>query len=93
MAFKLRSLVRIASIPHTDDTAPCNFWKYATADAVATVIADGYFNSARAQLAVNDIIDCACVVAGTGNRVTVIVRTVPASGDITTAIDTDASGA
>jgi hypothetical protein len=93
MALALRSLVLEHSVPHTTDVAPVNWYKYATADAVATVIADGYFNNARDKLRVNDVIDAMCVANGVGDRVSLKVLTVPASGNVTTAVNTDASGA
>lgn len=93
MAYLARSLVLECSVPHTSDVAPVNWYKYATADAVATVIAAGYFNNARDKLKVNDVIDALCVATGTADRVAVIVTAVPASGNVTVAVNTDASGA
>ncbi len=93
MAFKAQSLVLDTSVPHTSDVAPVSFLKYATPDAVATVIAAGYFNNARAKLAVNDQIDAVCVATGVADRISMSVTAVPASGNITVAINTDASGA
>lgn len=92
MALKLQSLVLQASVPHTPDVVPVNFYCYATPDAVATVIAAGYFNNARSKLNVNDVIDALCVATGTGDRVSVIVTAVPASGNVTVAVNTDATG-
>jgi len=93
MALKLTSLLLQASVPHTADVVPVNFYVYATPDAVATVIAAGYFNNARSKLQVNDVIEALCVATGVADRITMIVLTVPTSGNVTVAINTDASGA
>lgn len=92
MAFAIRSLALLASVP----VAEARSWKiytYATDDAAATVLAAGYFNAARAKLAVNDRIDVCAVHNGVGDLLTLKVLTVPASTDVTVAVNTDASGA
>jgi hypothetical protein len=95
MAFNKRSLVLAHSVPYAADTAPCNTYEYATTDAVATVIAAGYFNTARddKKINVNDIINAQCVMGGTADFVRLIVTAVPASGNVTVAVNTGASGA
>lgn len=93
MAFAIRSLTRTATVPVASGRN-FNSYAYATDDAVATVIAAGYFNAARSTLKVNDQIDSVCVHNGTGDRVSVLVTAVPADpGNITVAVNTDASGA
>lgn len=94
MAFALRSLCMDFSVPYATNTRGFTGWfGYATDDAVATVIAAGYFNAARDKLAVGDYIDAICVISGTPDRVGLLVTAVPvAPGNITVAINTDASG-
>lgn len=79
-----RSLIRVATVPIEPGTK-VNFYKFATKAAVATVIADGYFNFARDYLKVNDVIDCLCAADSTGDLVSLRVATVPSSGDVTVA--------
>lgn len=93
MALNARALILEHSVPYAVDTPPCNFYKYATTDAVATVIAAGYFNQTFQTLRVNDVIDAMCVMGGTADRVGLIVTAVPAGGNVTVAVNTDASGA
>ncbi|MCZ8545072.1 hypothetical protein OOJ09_12835 [Mesorhizobium qingshengii] len=91
--FEARSLCLVNSVPYGTGGRAVDFFHYATADAVATVIAAGYFNNARDKLAINDVIEALCVADGTGDRVSLIVTAAPATGNVTTAINTDASGA
>ena len=96
--FEPRSLALYNSVPYGANTVGAasktvDFFSYATADAVATVTTAGYFNGARAKLKVNSVIDALCVADGTADRVSLIVTAVPASGNVTVAINTDASGA
>lgn len=93
MAYLARSLVLEASVPYASDTPALNWYKYATTDAVATVIAAGYFNNARDKLRVGDVIDAVCAIGGATDRIAMLVATVPVSGNVTVAINTDASGA
>jgi hypothetical protein len=93
MALALRSLALYASVPHST-TGRTDFFKYATPDAVATVIAAGYFNDARTKLKVNDVIDAVCVVGGVGDRVSLLVTAAPqVTGNVTVAVNTDATAA
>ncbi|GAA2871918.1 hypothetical protein GGQ99_000965 [Aminobacter niigataensis] len=91
--FEPRSLSLFNSVPFGTAGKSVDFMSYATGDAVATVIAAGYFNGARAKLKVNTIIDAVCLADGVGDRVSLIVTAVPASGNVTVAVNTDASGA
>lgn len=94
MALGIRSLCMAGSVPYTNTLGRTAWYRYATADAVATVTTAGYFNGAREKLAVGDTIDAVCVLGGTPDRVSVLVTAVPAApGDVTVAINTDASGA
>ncbi len=94
MALSPLSLSLYASVPIAGRTEPLNFYKYGTPDAPATVIAAGYFNALRTKpLRVGDVIDAVCSVNGTPDRISMLITAVPASADITVAINTDASGA
>jgi hypothetical protein len=79
MAFALKSLIRHASSPYGTAPAQVNFYAYATADALATVLAAGYFNAARDPLKVGDVIQVIAVLGGTPDFATLKVLTVPAS--------------
>jgi hypothetical protein len=88
MALNKRALVLYCSVPHTADAAPVNFYKYAHGvDAMATIIAAGYFNDVRDKLKVNDHISFMAVAAGTGNYGEATVTAVPATGNVTVAVD------
>lgn len=86
MAFQIRSLALSASVP-VGTNKSVGFYKFATTDATATVVANGYFNNARDKLAVNDVIEAVCAADGTGDRIVVRVTAVPSSGNVTVAID------
>ena len=91
--FEPRSLCLYNSVPYGAAGKRVDFFSYATADAVATVTTAGYFNNARAKLQVNSVIDALCLADGVGDRISVTVTAVPATGNVTVAINTDASGA
>ena len=93
MALAIRSLCMAGSVPYANALGRTAWYRYATGDAVATVIASGYFNGAREKLAVGDTIDAVCVLGGTPDRVSVLVTAVAAGSDVTVAVNTDASGA
>lgn len=93
MAFEPKSLSLYNSVPFGSAGKRVDFMNYATPDAVATVIAAGYFNNARAKLQVNTVIDAMCLADAVGDRVSLIVTAVPASGNVTVAVNTDATGA
>ncbi|ESY10481.1 MULTISPECIES: hypothetical protein [unclassified Mesorhizobium] len=99
MAFNPRSLALYNSTPYGSAGKSTNWYNYTTADAVATVIAAGYFGTGVSgvvgsnKLNVNDVIDCLCVADGVADRVALIVTAVPAGGNITVAVNTDAAGA
>jgi hypothetical protein len=65
-------------------TSGNKFLMYKSTDAIATVIASGYFNNYAPYLAVNDVI---CVVGSTGGTQTVdiiVVATISGSNVVTT---------
>lgn len=85
MAFNARSLATIWSFPYGTESKKVTYYGYATADANATVIANGYFNDARSKLKVNDLIICMSVADGTGVPNVLRVSAVPATGNVTVA--------
>jgi hypothetical protein len=94
MALQIKQLVRTASIP-IRTAGRYNRYNYADTDAAATIIAAGYFNDARSMLKVNDRIDIMAAwdaVTANGDIVEVKVTAVPATGDITVAVNTEAVG-
>jgi hypothetical protein len=95
MALNKRSIVQAHSVPWAPDLPPCNIYEYATADAVATVIAAGYFNGLRddQRIRVNDVINSQCVMGGVADFVRLIITAVPATGNVTVAVNTGAAGA
>lgn len=94
MALNLRSLSLFNCSPTGVTNKGVAFYTYATPDAVATLLAAGYFNDAREKLVVNDVIFAVAVASGVAELITLVVRTVPSSGDVTVQTDTDeAAGA
>lgn len=90
MALNKRSLVLSASVPHTADGPPVNFYKYAhPTDTMATIIAAGYFNDVRDKLKVNDHISFMAVAGGVGNYGEAVVTAAPATGNVTVAVDAE----
>ena len=90
MALIKRQLVQYASVPHTSDVGPVTFYVYVHGvDTMATIIAAGYFNDVRDKLRVNDHIQLMAVAATTGNYGEVTVTAVPASGNVTVAVDAE----
>lgn len=88
------SLVRIGSAPYgtTIDKAR-SAYLYPTADALATVIAAGYFNGARARLKKGDVVFAIVDQDGTPTLRPLTLSAVPASGNVTTTIgDSGISG-
>jgi hypothetical protein len=93
MALNNRSLVLAISVPHTADAAPTNFYKYASPDAAATIVAAGYFNNVRDKLKVGDIIEAVALAGGaTADRLDLVVTAVPATGNVTVAVNGEAAG-
>jgi hypothetical protein len=91
MALDIKALVRMVSVPVSAGVTYTK-WAYASADAAATIVAAGYFNGARDQLKVNDTIDVMAVQGGTGDWLLLKATAVPASGDVTTAVNAEAAG-
>lgn len=87
MAFKIEQLKRRSQLHLPTAKRVASFWDHATEDAVATVMAAGYFNDARHHLEVGDAIFSKAGIGGTAVFAVLNVTAVPASGDITVAAD------
>jgi hypothetical protein len=98
MAFSTRSLTRIthqvAVGLASGAVAPrqISVFSYATDDAAAVVEAAGYFNDARSRLTVGSIIFASMVLGGTPVLKSLIVTAVPATGNVTVALQTTTAG-
>ena len=91
MAYSATSLVRIASIAVAMGRS-ISVHGFGTPDAAATVETSGYFNAARGRLAKGDIIMAAMVIDGTPVLKNYVVTAVPASGNVTIALQTATAG-
>lgn len=91
MALNIRALVQVCTVPFKTDTAPVTFFKYASPDTMATIIAAGYFNAARdaGRIRVNDHISFMAVADGVGNYGEATFTAVPATGNVTVAVDAE----
>jgi hypothetical protein len=92
MAFNARSLCLFNSTPYGAASKTVNWYGYGTPDAAATVVAAGYFNGARDKLKVNDVIMAMTVADGVGDLLVLKATAVPASGDVTVAVNSEAAG-
>lgn len=93
-----KALARVAKTPVLDETTGeqtggVSWYNASFTQAPATVLAAGFFNFARETLRVNDHISVMCSAGGTGDKIEVIVTAVPATGNVTVAVNTSASGA
>lgn len=88
MALKKPYLQCLGRFESPDLLAPQGgYWFYTTADAVSVVRAAGYFNNARAQLTVGDIVSADC----NGTMRHFKIATIPADG-VSNVTVTDMSG-
>lgn len=98
MALSLKSLSRIGqqaavgSAAGAPQAQQVGMLIYATDDAAATVEAAGYFNGARAFLRKGDIILATMVNGGTPVTKQYVATAVPASGNVTIALQTTTAG-
>lgn len=83
MAFYDKSLVKHMEV-HLPTRVAVSFYRYVTADALATVEAAGYFNSARARVKAGDIVEVTCAIGGAQTTVLKRFLAVPTSGNVTT---------
>lgn len=93
MAFNARAFALFASVPYGTGTGKQNSYSYATPDALATILAAGYFNSIRDKVKVNDIVIGMAAADAVGVPFAVKFDAVPASGSVTVALVDFASGA
>ena len=63
-------------------------WVYKTTDAIATVVASGYFNDHAELVKENDIILCASSIGGTNAVDVLIVTSADGAATVTTTIGT-----
>jgi hypothetical protein len=98
MALSLKSLSRIAHQVSVGSAAGAAQAQqagplfYTTDDAAATVEAAGYFNGARAFLRKGDVIIASMVNSGTPVMKQYVATAVPATGNVTVALQTTTAG-
>ncbi|MCA0425415.1 MAG: hypothetical protein LCH61_19240 [Proteobacteria bacterium] len=97
MAFSAKSLARVQQLVVGDASgnptaSTISAFRYATADAAATVETAGYFNGARALLTVGSIIVSVMAIGGTPVLKSYVVTAVPASGNVTVALQATTAG-
>lgn len=98
MTLSTKSLVRLSTQAPVGSAAGApqqqqvSVFVYATDVAAATVETAGYFNGARAQLRKGDIILASMVNGGTPVGKTYVVTAVPATGNVTIALQTATAG-
>ena len=97
---KNRAMRMVVEVPVLDNTTgewQKNIRKFvhATNNSAAEVVAAGYFNFARdkGRIRVGDRCEIYADVDGTQDTIHVRFATVPATGNVTTVVDTAASGA
>lgn len=87
MALNIRSLILAESAPYGSSGAYIGFFRYVTADSLATVLGTGYFNDARSKLMAGGVIDVLCGAGGTAQAARLIVTSAPATGNVAVAVD------
>ena len=86
-----RSVTRAATSAYaTGQTASLYF--HASTEAAATVLTAGYFNAQRDDLKVGDVILVSAGIGGTADILMLHVTAAPATGNVTVAANTGASG-
>lgn len=81
MAFSLSEFLPLSSMANSD--AP-RHWTYTTPDAIATVVASGYFDAQQDNLSVRDIIWVVASNGGTETLTAVFVDAITGAGVVTT---------
>lgn len=98
MSLSLKSLSRIAQQVAVGSAAgapqgqQAGLLFYATDDAAATVEATGYWNGARAFIRKGDVVVCSMVNSGAPVSKSYVFTAVPATGNVTAAIQIDTAG-
>jgi hypothetical protein len=93
--FNLRALSLLAQSNYTPGgSANVSWLTYGTTDALATVLAAGYFNTARdkGKIKTNDIVLGEAVSGGVGVPFSIVFTSVPASGNVLASLVDLASG-
>lgn len=86
MAHRVRDLRRRTTIS-IPGQRQIMFFDYATVHTEAEVTAAGFFNASRDDLTKDSIVDAVVDINGTPHRVVLRFTAVPASADVTVAID------
>ncbi len=81
MAFSLTEFLPLSNMANSD--AP-RHWTYKTTDAIATVVASGYFDAQEVNLSVTDIIWVVASTGGTETFTAVFVDAITGAGVVTT---------
>jgi hypothetical protein len=98
MALSLKSLSRqgqqvaVGSAAGNPQAQQAGMLFYATDDAAATVEAAGYWNGARAFIRKGDVVIASMVNSGTPVSKSYVFTAVPATGNVTAAIQIDTAG-
>jgi hypothetical protein len=91
MPYADRSLALRNSVPAGNSlpgrAGMVSFFDYATPDTLATVVAAGYFNNARARLQAGDVVQVAAGIGGTPATDSYVFASVPATGNVTVTIE------
>ena len=88
MAFKKRNIRKMVDAPYSA-TGFIQHWAYADTDAIATMLAAGYFNDMRDRFRSNDILHLSGASDTTGDHVVARVTTAPATGDVLVVTEDD----
>lgn len=91
MPVNKRNLTSAGRSVSLSNTRVVKFFNYATDETLAEVTAAGYFNDVRADVSLNSIVHCVVDCDGTPNYATLRFTAVPATGDVTCAIDSPAA--
>ena len=91
MAYEPKALVRVAN-SYVTDSVTMGAHIYGTPDLAAVVETAGYFNGARAKLTVGDVITASMGIGSTQKLKILVVTAVPATGNVTVALQTTTAG-
>lgn len=91
MPYSDRSLSLNESVPNgtalPGRAGMCNYWRYVSQDALATIVAAGYFNAARDRLQAGDVVHVVGGIAGAARTDHYTFSAVPATGDVTIVVE------
>ena len=89
MSFIIRNIRKITDAPFNTTGGAVQYWAYAGVDALAAMLAAGYFNDMRARLKVNDVLFLTGAADAAGDFLIVRVTAVPSSGNVLVSADDD----